>query len=565
MVACGLAATVLLVGQAALLSLVLDALFLKGRALADLHAPLGALVLLALGRSLLLYAADGLAQGAAAETKRRLRVRLARRLIERGPLWVAGERAGEVVHTVVGGVEALDAYYAQYLPQAALAVLQPLFVLLAVLFSDPLSALVLFVTWPLIPLFMWLIGTRAGAETRRHWLELSRLGAAFLDTVTGLTTLKALGRAHATASALEASGERLRAATMGVLRVAFLSALALELLATLGTALLAVEIGLRLLYGQMAFASGLFVLVLTPEFYRPLRALGAAYHAGTAGREAGRRVFEVLGGEASATGAGPLAEPAAAPLAATARGPAPRIVLEDVRADYGAGPPLALDGVSLTLGAGQTLALVGPSGSGKSTVANLLLRFLEPRSGHVLVDGRPLAEQGQDEWRAQVAWVPQRPWLFDGTVLDNLCLGRPDATREEVEAAARNAEALDFIAELPAGFDTRVGEGGLRLSGGQARRVALARAFLKEAPVVVLDEPTAWLDPEMEDRLASALRRLCAGRTVLLIAHRLRTVAGADRVAILRAGRVEEEGPPGELRARGGAWARLLVPHEVGP
>jgi thiol reductant ABC exporter CydD subunit len=562
-VVCALAATALFVGQAALLGLVLDALFLKGNALAPLRAPLGALVLLALGRAPFLYAADTLAQGAAADIKRRLRVRLSRRLVERGPLWVAGERAGEVAHTVVGGVEALNAYYAQYLPQAVLAVLQPLLVLLAVFFADPLSAMVLFVTWPLIPLFMWLIGTRAAAETRRQWLELSRLGAAFLDAVTGLATLKALGRARDAGSALEAAGERLRVATLGVLRVAFLSALVLELLATLGTALLAVEIGLRLLYGRVAFASGLFVLVLTPEFYRPLRALGAAYHAGTAGREAGRRVIEVLCGEAPAPSPSPIVPPPGPRSRAADRRPAPRIALEDVRADYGAGLPLALDGVSLTLGAGQTLALVGPSGSGKSTVANLVLRFLDPRSGRVLVDGRPLSLESPDEWRARVAWVPQRPWLFHGTVLDNVRFGRPEATREEVEAAARDAEALDFIAELPMGFDTQVGEGGLRLSGGQARRLALARAFLKDAPVLVLDEPTAWLDPETEDRLAATLRRLCAGRTVLLIAHRLRTVAGADRVAILRAGRVEEEGPPGELRARGGAWARLLAAVEV--
>lgn len=525
--------------------------------------PLFALVLLALARAPLLSGTEALASRAAAEIKHGLRVRLLRRLVERGPLFVAGERAGELVHTVGGGVEALEAYYARYLPQSALAILQPLLLLLAVLGADPLSALILFLTWPLIPLFMWLIGTRAATETRRQWLEQSRLGAAFLDTVTGLATLKALGRGHDATRALEASGDRLRLATLGVLRVAFLSALALELLASLGIALLAVEIGLRLLYGRLDFARGLFVLVLAPEFYRPLRTLGAAYHAGAAGREAGRRVFEVLAGEALSRSPRPAAEGPWSSLPVLVPGTAPRIVLEEVRADYGEGLPLALDGVSLTLDPGTTLALVGPSGSGKSTVANLVLRFLEPRSGRLLVDGRPLAHLDPNAWRAQVAWVPQRPWLFDGTILDNLRRGRPGASREEVEAAAREADALEFIAELPAGLDTPVGEGGLRLSGGQARRLALARAFLKGAPVVVLDEPTAWLDPETEDRLAAALRRLRAGRTVLLIAHRLRTVAGAERVAILRGGRVEEEGPPAELRARGGAWARLLTLREA--
>jgi thiol reductant ABC exporter CydD subunit len=405
---------------------------------------------------------------------------------------------------------------------------------------------------------MTLIGSRAAERTRRQWRELSRLGAAFLDTVSGLTTLKSFGRAEAAVGVLEAAGERLRVATMGVLRMAFLSALVLELLASLSTALVAVEIGLRLLYGRMDFASGLFVLILTPEFYRPLRALGASYHAGAAGRESGARVLEVLEGETLEAETLESRSPEAEKGGSAAGPGPPRIVFEDVRVSYGDLLPLALDGLTLTLDPGETLALVGPAGAGKSTTANLLLRFLEPRSGQIRVDGQSLALEGAEEWRRRVAWVPQRPWLFDGTVLDNLRLGRPEATREEAEAAAREAEAWDFIAELPQGLDTPVGEGGLRLSGGQAQRVALARAFLRNAPVVVLDEPTAQLDPETEDRLAKALERLCAGRTVLLIAHRLRTVMAADRIALLYAGRVAEEGTHHDLLQRGGPYAGLV-------
>jgi ATP-binding cassette, subfamily C, bacterial CydD len=487
------------------------------------------------------HGAEAAAQCSAAETKAAVRVRLARRLVERGPVWATGERAGELAHTLVGGVDALDAYIAQYLPQAALAVLVPLLVLIAVVIADPLSALVLAITYPLVPVFMILIGVGARNRTRRRWLELSRLGAAFPDQVAGLATLKVFGRAEAAADTLEASGRKLRDVTMGVLRIAFLSAFVLELVAMLGTALVAVEIGLRLVYGRIGFASGLFVLLLTPEFFRPLRALGAAYHAGMAGTEAGRRISEVLESE--------MPPPAA-------RGPsvdepradhAPAIALEHVSAAYGPDLPPALASVSFALAPGETVALVGPSGSGKTTVANLLLRFLDPQAGRILVDGRPLDRLDPDTWRDAVAWVPQRPHLFHDTVLENVRLGRPGATREQIEEAARQAAALELIEELPLGFDTPVGEGGLRLSGGEAQRLALARAFLKDAPFLVLDEPTSQLDPETEGRVAEALHRLRAGRTVLLIAHRLRTAAQADRVVRLRAGRVVAQGPPAEV------------------
>jgi ATP-binding cassette subfamily C protein CydD len=551
----GIASAIFVVAQAGLLSRALDGVFLRGRGLGDLRPLLVGLVAVALVRALAVYGAEVVAQRSAAETKRALRVRLARRLVDRGPVWTTNERAGELAHTLVGGVDALDAYVSQYLPHAALAVLTPVLVLVAVLVADPLSALVLAITYPLVPVFMILIGTRAAARTRRQWLELSRLGAAFLDQLAGLPTLKVFGRAEAAADTLEASGRKLRDVTMSVLRVAFLSALALELVAMLGTALVAVEIGLRLVYGRIEFSSGLFVLLLTPEFYRPLRALGAAYHAGMAGTEAGQRVFDVLEGEAATR----VADPGVTVVGARAPGP-PAITLEGVRAAYGPGLPPALDAVSFALAPGETLALVGPSGSGKTTVANLLLRFLEPHAGRITVDGEALDGKDPDAWRDGVAWVPQRPHLFYGTVLENLRLGRPDATREEIEEAARQAEALAFIEELPLRFDTPVGEGGLRLSGGEAQRLALARAFLKDAPFLVLDEPTAQLDPETEDRLARALRRLCAGRTVLLIAHRRRTVAEADRAVRLHAGRVVEQGAPGVLLARG----RPFAPDEAG-
>jgi thiol reductant ABC exporter CydD subunit len=457
-------------------------------------------------------------------------------------------------------VESLDAYLAQYLPQTALAGLVPALVVAAVLWSDPLSALVLLLTFPLVPLFMWLIGSAAEARTRRQWVTLSRLAARFQDALAGLATLRAFGRVDDEARVLEQTNERHRELTMEVLRLAFVSALALEALATLGTAVVAVEVGLRLLYARIEFREALFVLVLAPEFYRPLRALGASFHAGMAGREAAARMAEIVGAD------GPLAAPAilagapvAAPVLSLSEVGPPRLRFESVRLSYDAGRTRALDDFSLELPAGETLALVGPTGAGKTTAAQLLLRFLEPDAGRVLVDDGPLAALTPEEWRARVAWVPQHPRLFHGTLRENLLLGRPEAGDHALAKALELAHLEDLVRQLPRGLETPVGEGGERLSGGEAQRVALARAFLKDTPVLVLDEPTAQLDLATEARVVEAVGRLCRGRTVLLVAHRLTTVAAAHRVALVSHGRVIEEGAPAALAKSGAVYPRLVA------
>jgi ABC-type multidrug transport system fused ATPase/permease subunit len=320
----------------------------------------------------------------------------------------------------------------------------------------------------------------------------------------------------------------------------------------------AVEVALRLLHARIEFREALFVLVLAPEFYRPLRALGSAFHAGMAGKEAAGRIAEVLEAQ------GPLAAPAIARAqpqvrgAATRLGP-PAIAFEAVRLAYAPGRAPALDGFSLALPAGATVALVGPSGAGKTTVARLLLRFLEPDEGVITVDGASLSAIGPEKWRRRVAWVPQRPHLFHGTVRENLLIGRPGASAAELDEAAARARLDGVLRELSRGWETPVGEGGERLSGGQAQRVALARAFLKDAPVLLLDEPTAGLDPESEAAVVEAMDGLRRGRTVLLVAHRLTTVVRADRVALVAHGRVIEEGAPRQLAVSGRVYPRLLA------
>lgn len=545
----GLLAGLFAVGQAFGLSRLIDFAFLGG---ADRAAAAGWLILLALAavaRAVSGAAGEACAQELSIRTRAELRDRLAHHLVALGPHRVAGERAGELVRTATAGVDALDATLSQYLPQALLAALVPLAILAAVYAADPLSALVLFVTLPLVPLFTALVGSLAAARTAEQWRTLGRLSARLLDGLHGLPTLVALGRAEDHAAEVGRTAERLRVAAMRVLRVAFLSGFVLELLATIGTALLAVQVGLRLLHGHVEFAPALFVLMLAPEFYKPLRALGASFHAAMPGRDAAARIFALLETPASDASGGRR-------LVAPADGPAQGVAFEGVSFTY-AGGRTALDGATFVLPAGRMTALAGPSGAGKSTAAALLLRFLEPAAGRIAVDGQVLADLDAEAWRRHIAWVPQRPHLFAGTARENLLLARPGAAAGELERAAALARFDEVLAELPRGWDTPLGEAGARLSSGQAQRLALARAFLRDAPLLILDEPTAHLDPALQARLSEAARELCRGRTALVIAHRLETLASADHVVVLEAGRVVEQGAPRELRAAGSRFARL--------
>jgi thiol reductant ABC exporter CydD subunit len=367
----------------------------------------------------------------------------------------------------------------------------------------------------------------------------------------GLTTLKALGRSRQYWRVIAQISDRFRQATMGVLRVAFLSAMVLEMVATISTAVVAVQIGLRLLYGQLAFEQALFVLILAPEFYLPLRLLGARFHTGMEGVAASQRIFEVL------------ETPAASPPPSTEKGGEAALLrshirLSEVKYAYDDGQRPALKGFSLAIERGQKIALVGPSGAGKSTVAHLLLRFIETDQGTIAVDGWTLQELPAEAWRKQVAWVPQIPYLFHGTVGENIRLARPDAGFEDVVWAARQAHAHAFVDALPRGYDSFIGERGVRLSRGEAQRIALARAFLKDAPLVIFDEATANLDPEVEGLVQEAMARLLEERTALLIAHRLSTVWRADRILVMAEGRVVEEGTHSSLMAGGGLYSNLV-------
>jgi thiol reductant ABC exporter CydD subunit len=453
------------------------------------------------------------------------------------------------------GVEALEAYFAQYLPQVALAAFIPLSILLLIFPLDPLTGLVFILTAPLIPLFMWLIGKAAESMTQRQWHTLSQLSAYLLDVIQGLTTLKLLGQSLHQSERIHKASEHYRDVTLRVLRIAFLSALVLELLSTLSTAIVAVEIGLRLLYARMGFQQALFILVLAPEFYLPLRLLGLRFHSGMSGTSAARRIFEIL--DTPLPQARIVNEQTLPEHLLHIKGN-PGIRFEHVWHTYAARSLPAISDVSIEIPHGQVTALVGLSGAGKSTLAAMLLRFIEPDQGLIRVDGQLLENIPSAEWRQQLSWVSQMPTLFNASLAENLLLAKPGASAAELEAACQQADLLDFIQTLPLGLSTPIGERGTRLSGGQAQRLALARAYLRDAPMLILDEPTSSLDPLQEHRLLDSIHDLVHGRSTLLIAHRLNTVQQAGSIIVLEAGQVVESGTHASLLRSGGAYANLV-------
>jgi ATP-binding cassette subfamily C protein CydD len=509
--ACGLALTGLILAQAWLVARIIAGAGTLGAG--ELAGAVAAVALVALARAGLATGAETAALRSAARVKSDLRRRLVRHVTASARPPAVG--AGELVTLATRGLDALDDYVARYLPQLVLAALVPLAVLAVVARADWVSALVIALTLPLIPLFMALVGWHTEARTRRQWRLLERLGGHFLDVVEGLPTLAVFRRAKAEAALIRKVTDQHRSATMGTLRVAFLSAFVLELLATLAVAIVAVEIGLRLLYGRLDLETALLVLILAPEAYLPLREVGARFHASTEGVAAAERVFAVLE-------SGP-----AAPVPGTLPAGRPEIRFAGVGLTYPGRSEPALAGVDLVLAPGTTTLVTGPSGAGKTSLLALLLRFADPTSGRITVGDRELQELDADAWRRRIAWVPQHPYLFDASVADNIRLGAPDAPDDAVRQAARRAEAADVVAALPDGYATRLGERGSRLSAGQRQRIALARAFLRvetaeaagNAPIVLLDEPTAHLDPGHAAAVRTAAARLLTGRTGVVVAH----------------------------------------------
>jgi thiol reductant ABC exporter CydD subunit len=538
----GTGAAVAIVAQAVLIAGILQQALLHRASLGSVTPQLIAFGGAVVGRSACLWVAELAAQRTATRVTRAMRLRLLRHALSLGPSWLAGERAGELSLTATRGVDALGVYVGRYLPQAVLAALVPLGLLIWIGTTDWVSGLVLLGMVALLPVAMILFGREATRRATKQWRRLASLAARYLETIQGLPTLRANRRIALGRREVAASTEGLRQTTMGTLRVAFLSALAMELLAGLGVGLVAMLLGLRLLDGSIGVGTALAVLLVSPEVFVPLRRAGTEFHASTEGQAAAARIDEVLDrrpGTSTTSGASPTAAGRSDPRPGAPDGDRvpdlgqAAITLREVLVTYPDRSRPALPTLDLDLAPGEHLALTGPSGSGKSTLLALLLGFVPPSGGRITVGGIDLASLDLRAWRSQIAWVPQRTRLFRGSVLDNLRLGRPDAPIDVIDDAVARTGLAPVLARLPRGIETAIGEGGLDLSAGERQRIALARAVVRDAPLILLDEPTANLPSNAIAELRIGFEQWCAGRTVVMAAHRGGLVR-IDREIVLR-------------------------------
>lgn len=526
--------------QAYIIAHIVNGTFLLKQTLVTLQAAFLILLIVLIIRAMVLMSGDIVTNAVSCSVKSNLRSRLFSHLFVLGPLYIRGERSGEIVNTTADGVESLDAYFIQFFPQVVSTVIIPTVIIITVFRIDLISGIVLLVTWPILPLFMILIGLQANAMTKKRWQVVSLLSGHFLDVLQGLTTLKLFGRATIQEETIRRVSERYSEITLNVLKVAFLSSFVMETGATLSTAIIAVEIGLRLLYGNMPFEPAFFILLLAPEFFLPLRSLGTQFHASINSSASAERIFDILETPTTETSVTSTSENAAITIHDS-------LAFHNVEYTYPSADDrqkgkAALKGVPFDAQRGQMVAIVGASGAGKTTIANLLLRFMEPTSGEITADGRPIQQVTAQEWRQQVAWQPQNPYVFNATVAENIRLGRANASMQEVIQAAEAADIHDFIMTLPQGYGTMIGERGARLSGGQVQRLSLARVFLKNAPIVVLDEATSTLDSESEEQVLQHIRHVMKDHIILVIAHRLNTIEDADKIIVLQDGRIAAQG-----------------------
>jgi thiol reductant ABC exporter CydD subunit len=525
--ALGALTAIAIVAQAIALAMVVDRSLLHHASLGQVAPELAVVAGALAARALLALAGELSASRTGDRVVSILRGQLLRQTMALGPGWLAGERPGELSLTATRGLHSLHTYFARYLPQAAMAAAIPVILLAWVASQDWLSLVVVVALVFAVPVTMIYFGREASRRSQRQWRRLGSLAARFLQLIEGLPTLRAFGREEQGRREVAAATDGVRQATMRTLRVAFLSALAMDLIAGFGVGFVAMVLGLRLLWGELSLQTAMAVLLVAPEVFVPLRRAGAEFHASTEGQAAVERVLQVLNAPAA-----PVEALATPPGPDTALGGALRI--EALRVDYEHRAVPALDGFTLDVEPGRRVALVGPSGAGKSSVLAVLLGFVTPTGGAVRLGAHSPSDVAPAHWRTAFAWLPQRPYLFTATLADNLRLGAPDAADDRLREVLEAVGLLPLVAGWPSGLQTRLGQGGLTLSAGERQRVALARALLSPAPVLLLDEPTASLDAVTVSALAPAIEPWLSGRTVVVAAHDAVLLTRFDQVITLR-------------------------------
>ncbi len=549
----GISVGIFTIVQSKTLSGILNAAFLENKKLDQLYTAIIVFFIYGLFKGISVWLQKIFATKTSTKIKTYLRTELSRKIFELGPVFSKKTAGGKLNAIINEGVEKLDAYFSAYLPQFFLANIIPFVILIFVFPIDFISGIVFLLTGPVIPFFMILIGKQAENLSKKQWKTLNFLSSHFFDVIQGLTTLKIFGQSKNQIKKISEISDEFRKATLGVLKVAFLSALVLELLSTISIAIVSVEVGLRLLYGKVEFYDAFFVLLLAPEFYLPMRLLGSSFHAGIDGVTASKSIFEILDSKIPSKESSIVFERKKNPF---------NITFRNVSFAYRENTEV-LNNINFEINPGEKVALVGKSGAGKSTILNLLLKFIEPISGEILVDDKPLKKVSRNSWLANVTYLSQQPYLFHGTVRNNLLIAKKDATEEELFKSLKFVNIFDFILNSPQGLDTNVGEGGLSLSGGQIQRIALARAYLKNSPILVLDEPTANLDPEVEEEISNKIYELMTNKTVITIAHRLNTITRSDKIILIEKGEIAAIGKHNELSANNKLYSDFLKYYEA--
>ena len=539
---------VLAIGQGYYIATVVDQVFLQEQGLQTLWRTMWLLLAIFIGRGIIIYFTTKVGVKLAGNIKGKLRKQLVIKLAHTAPDHLFRQKSGQLVSVITDAIDQIDLYYSRYLPQVIQAAIIPPMILAVVFTHSIYSGLIMLITAPLIPIFMNLIGNMADSKAQQQMNSLMKFSGHFLDVLQGLTTLKIFGQSKNQRKQIDAISIHFQNTTMEVLKIAFISALMLEILATISTAMIAVEVGLRLVYANISFKSALFILLLAPELYLPLKNMGSAFHSGRNSIAAAEKVWQALDENERKVNWGDREFPQPKP---------PRITIENISFHYQEKRPV-LSNINFDIKPGEQIAIIGKSGSGKTTLLKILLGLLPPTQGRILVNGLPLQDISEDSWIEHVAFLSQEPYLFSGTIAENIGISKSNASGKQIETAAELAGVSSFIEELSNRYDTAVGEAGRGLSGGEKQRVALARAFLKRAPIVILDEPTAGLDLETEHIMKQAMVKLSENATVFTVAHRLQTVLQSDKIILLSEGKINAWGTHQQLLQQSNLYRELI-------